>query len=112
YSWNGASGVEPFTRLAIFDARAVQIHLEEDLTYRYTPSDLALFKYAHTAVEALKEMLEKQRQQTQPSGNPFLVKFQRGTSVYPLVESLGASTEFTKLTTAAVMTKEDDAELA
>ena len=112
YAWKGESGVEPFTRLAIFDARAVHVHLDDDLTYRYTPGDLALFKYVHNAIEGIKALLDTRRQQTQPRGNPFLVRFQRGTVVYPLIEALGASTDLQRLGALAAMTDEESAELA
>lgn len=111
YTWAGEQGVPPFTRVSIFDSRAVALHLDEDLTYQYTPGDLALFRYTHQAIESLKERLEHQRAQTQPSGNPFLARFPRDTAVYRKIETLGPSTEAAALDRLAALTDAEIAEL-
>ena len=83
FEWNGDEGVSPFTRMNIFDTRAVTLHVDEPLNYIYTPRDLALFTLVHQAIEATRDRLDRARHETQPQGNPFLAQFARGTSVYP-----------------------------
>lgn len=91
--WNNESGVEPFTRVCVFDPRAVSVHLDDDLGYRYVPSDLALFEYAHSAIRAIRRRLEEDRDSRLPGANPFRARFQPGSSAYAAIESLGATTD-------------------
>jgi hypothetical protein len=44
--WNNEAGV-PLSRLGVFDVRAVFFYVDEELTYTYTLSDLALFRLTH-----------------------------------------------------------------
>src|SRR5262249_24436162 len=41
--WKNQFGVAPLNRVSIFDARGARLHVEEDLTYVYTPGELTLF---------------------------------------------------------------------
>lgn len=94
--WSNEEGLYPFTRLDIFDARAAELHVDEELTYVYTPRDLSLFKMVMDAIEGVRVRLEKARDEIGPKGNPFLVRFARESVVYPEMETLGASTDLTR----------------
>lgn len=95
--WRGESGLAPFTRLGVFDSPALHLHVDNDLTYLYTPSDLALFPLVSTAVGAIKDRLDAAVAEKGSVGNPYLSFFTRGTSVYQLVETLGPATDLTEI---------------
>ncbi|MFZ0492869.1 MAG: ATP-binding protein, partial [Acidimicrobiia bacterium] len=110
-AWNGERGVPPFTRMSVFDSPAVALHLEESVTYLYTPADLALFKYAHAAIENVRALLEAEIALRRPRQNPFLTAFARGTPVYPKIEGLGASTNLADLEELATVSEAERTEL-
>ena len=95
--WRGESGLAPFTRLSIFDSPSLLLHVDEHLTYVYTPSDLALFPLVDTAIGALKDRLDGDCATKLSRGNPYLSFFTRGTRIYQLVETLGAATDLSEI---------------
>jgi len=97
HDWQGESGARPFTRSSVFDSRAVDLHLEGDLTYVYTPRDLALFKHSHEAIKGARDRLEKARDAVRPESNPFLAHFNSESTIYPKIETLGAATDLPAL---------------
>ena len=97
FVWSGEEGVPPFTRIDVFDARGVEIHVDGPLTYSYTPSELVVFRHTHEAFEAVKERLDVAKSETQPSGNPYLNKFDRDGKLYIKIETLGATTDIGEL---------------
>ncbi len=105
--WKGEEGVHPLTRLDVFDARATALHVDEDLTYVYTPSDLALFRFVHDAIESLRGQLDTAIKSRNPSGNPFVHRFSREASIYPKIESLGAATDLAELERLGTVALED-----
>jgi hypothetical protein len=107
--WTGEAGVGPLTRMSVFDTRAVALHLEDNLTYVYTPAELALFKHLHDAIERVRGLLESDLATKQRRPNPFLMAFARGTSIYPKIETLGANSNLAELERLAQM---DDSERA
>jgi recombinational DNA repair ATPase RecF len=109
--WAGETGVPPLTRMSVFDAPAVALHLEDNVTYVYTPPDLALFPYVHTAIEAVRSELEKQRIERQPRHNPFMTAFTRDTPIYPKIEQLGATTDLPELERLATVGEAERAEV-
>jgi ABC-type transport system involved in cytochrome c biogenesis ATPase subunit len=110
-AWNGESGLPPLTRIDIFDSRGFLLHVDQELTYTYTPSELALFRYVHEGIEQLKRRLEQARERTTPKGNPFIARFSRDTTVFAKIESLGPSSDLTQIDSLAVVTKEEEAGL-
>ena len=104
HQWTGEAGVSPFTRMSGFDTKAVAVHLDEDLTYTYTPRDLALFRISHEAIDAVKQKLEVERKKAVPQGNPFTSLFLRGTRVYAKVETLGPQSDLDDLKKLAAVT--------
>lgn len=109
FEWNDETGIFPFSRISIFDSRAVSIHVDEDLTYTYTPADLALFRHTHAAADQIKNRLERDQREKRPAGNPFVSRFARDTVVYPKVESLGPFSDLQGLSALANVTPEEAA---
>lgn len=107
HQWKGEAGVSPFTRLTVFDAEAVSVHLDEDLAYVYTPKDLALFRIVHDAIDSVQQKLETARVAILPSRNPFTSFFARGTSVYSKMETLGPQTDVEELKALASVSEQE-----
>jgi len=110
-TWHGEQGVSPFTRMTVFDSPAVALHLEDSVTYVYTPTDLALFGYVHAAIGGVKALLQEKMVERRPNQNPFLTAFTRGTEIYPKIEALSGSTNFLELETLAIVTDAEKTEL-
>jgi len=110
-AWNGEAGVSPFPRMSAFDSRAVALHVDEDLTYIFTPGELALFRHAHEAVNAVKGRLETARADAVKPVGTLLDRFERDAAVYPKIETLGASTRIPELEALADVTREEEATL-
>ena len=111
HQWKGEAGVPPFTRLTVFDAKAVSVHLDEDLTYVYTPQDLALFRIIHDAIDYLRQRLDERIKALLPRRNPFASFFTRGTSVYSKIETLGPQTDLQELQRLAALSEQEVAQL-
>jgi hypothetical protein len=110
--WNDESGVPPFTRMSVFDSAAVALHVDDDLTYIFTPGELALFLYTHRAIDAVKARLEREKSDAQPkAANPFLHRFPRDPVVYPKIETLGPSTSVADLEALSNVTAQEEAAL-
>lgn len=96
-TWTGELGVSPFTRMSIFDSPAVRTHVDEDLDYVYTPALLALFNDVTTAIQAVTAQIDAAISELDSSGPGLLSRFQRGSSINPLIATLGASTDLADL---------------
>ncbi|MGE4056955.1 MAG: AAA family ATPase, partial [Vicinamibacterales bacterium] len=112
YTWAGEEGVAPFTQIDVFDSQGADLHVDGELTYIYTPTDLAVFRYTHDGIEAVKAKLESAGKDAQPSGNPFLNKFSREGTLYPKIEVLGATTDLPELERLGTVTDEERGLLA
>ncbi len=110
-TWHGEPGVTPFTRMTVFDSPALALHLEDSVTYVYTPADLALFGYVHSAIGGVKALLQDEMDERRPKQNPFLTAFTRGTEIYPKIEALSGSTNLSELETLAVVSDAEKTEL-
>ena len=106
-TWNGEKGLVPFTRISVFDSRAVTLHVDDALSYIYTPRDLALFSATHQAIERTRDRLDAARRETDSGANPFLQGFARETSIYPKLSTLGPQTDLAELRTLATLTDEE-----
>lgn len=109
--WRGEQGIEPLTRIDVFDARAAVVHLAEDLSYSYTPADLALFPLVADGIERVQAKLQAARDDRQPRTNPFLNRFPRESSLYAKIERLGPSTDLREFETLAQVSAEEEAAL-
>jgi len=111
--WNDETGVPPFTRMSVFDSGAVALHVDDDLTYVFTPGELALFLHVHRAIDAVKARLEREKNDAAAkAANPFLHRFQRDAVVYPKIETMGPSTSIPELEALASVTAGEEAGLA
>ncbi len=106
--WKGELGVPPITQASVFDSPAVRLHVDDDLAYVYTPRDLALFHVVSEGIDAIQARAEKDAADHLPGGNPYLQFFERGTVVYPHVETLGPATDVPALETLAAVTEDEE----
>lgn len=106
--WKDESGLAPFTRISVFDASAVSLHVDSDLGYVYTPAELALFGHVAAGLQGIQQRIATEVKALAPGSNPLLSRFTRGTKVYPVIETLGATTDLAEL--GALATLSDGAE--
>lgn len=95
--WNNEAGVSPFTRISVFDAPAVSIHVDNELNYVYTPVELALFAYIGDGVRGVQTLAEQEAASLRSGAPGLLGRFTRGTTIYPLIETLGVSSDLAEL---------------
>ena len=107
--WSNEAGLMPFTRISVFDADAVQLHVDTDLGYVYTPAELALFAHVAAGMQTLQQRISSEVSSLFGGSNPLLSKFARETKVYPLIETLGAATDLGELESAASVDDSADA---
>jgi recombinational DNA repair ATPase RecF len=105
--WANEAGLHPFTRMDVLDSRGSQLHLDEDLTYIYTPGELSLFPMVQQGLEKVKTKLESDMKLRTVNTNPFLREFERGSPMYAKIESLGAATNMQELRRLADVPEED-----
>ena len=109
--WTGETGIVPFTAISIFDTPAVSLHVDDDLSYLYTPSDLALFPMIGNGVDRVQVRLTEAIGKKKPKANPFLSHFANGTSAYALIETLGPASDLDALKALAISKEEAAKEL-
>lgn len=95
--WTGDRGVSPFTRMSIFDSPSVTAHVDEDLDYVYVPAALALFNHVIAAIQSVASQIDGTIASLSSGSTGLLARFQRGSTVYPMIETLGASTDLAAL---------------
>lgn len=95
--WAGERAVPPFTRMSIFDSPSVTTHVDEDLDYVYVPAALALFNHAISAIQSVSGRIDDAISNLKSGGAVLLSRFPKNSSVYPLIETLGASTDLATL---------------
>lgn len=110
-AWTGDPGVSPFTRMSIFDSPSVTTHVDEDLDYVYVPAALALFKHVTAAIQAVTVQVDSAIAELGSGSTGLLSRFQRGSSIYPLIETLGASSDLVDLKSKVKSGGADDTEL-
>lgn len=97
FTWKGEMGQAPFTRMSIFDSPSVNFHVDDDLEYVYIPSVLALYNHVINAVQAVKARVDAEIKDLSTGATTLLSRFPRESTVYPLIETLGASTDLADL---------------
>ena len=107
--WTNEFGITPLNRVSIFDARGARLHVEDDLTYVYTPGELTLFPLVQNAVDRLRTALEATITARTPGPNAILVSFDRSCSIYAIIETLGAATDLDDIRKYAVLPENVDA---
>jgi energy-coupling factor transporter ATP-binding protein EcfA2 len=107
--WKNEFGIAPLNRVSIFDARGARLHVEDDLTYVYTPGELTLFPFVQNAVERVRTALEAAITARTPGPNTILASFDRSCSIYAIIETLGAATDLDEVRKYAVLPENIDA---
>ncbi|MFH5230818.1 AAA family ATPase [Antrihabitans spumae] len=97
FIWSGESGVAPFTRMSIFDTPSVNFHVDDDLEYVYVPTVLALFNHAVAGIKAVQAQIDTAIKELSGGATTLLGRFPRTSKVYPLIETLGATTDLNEL---------------
>lgn len=111
YQWSGQSGVPPFNRLDVFDAQDARTYVDGDLTYSYTPTDVALFRYVSLAIQGVRQRLDGARKAKAPGQNLFTTQIPREATFYSVVDGLGASTDISALRKLSDVSKEEEESL-
>ncbi len=109
--WQGEHRVEPLTRVTVFDNPTAVVHLSEDLTYSYTPADLALFPLVADGIDRVQSKLEVFGRERRPSVNPFVDRFVEGTDLHAKIKGLGPSTDLQDLQGLAQVSDSEEADL-
>jgi energy-coupling factor transporter ATP-binding protein EcfA2 len=107
--WQNQFGVVPLNRVSIFDARGARLHVEEDLTYVYTPGELTLFPLVQGGVERVRTAFDAGITARTPGPNTILGSFDRSCSIYPTIETLGAATDLNEIKQYATIPANIDA---
>lgn len=95
--WAGEIGVSPFTRMSIFDSPSVSYHVDDDLDYVYVPAALALFNHVIAGLRGVQGLIDQELRRLNSGATSILSRIPREASVYPIVETLGASTDLVTL---------------
>lgn len=101
FKWSGERGVSPFHRMSIFDSPCVTTHVDQDLTYVYVPASLALFKHVSDAIQRVGNRVDSAISQLDAGSDTILSRFPKSSTVYPVIETLGASTDLVELKSKA-----------
>jgi hypothetical protein len=96
-AWTGEQGQSPFTRMSIFDSPSVNFHVDDDLEYVYVPSVLALYNHVISATQAVKTLIDQTISELGTGATALLSRFPRESTIYPLIETLGAATDLAEL---------------
>jgi energy-coupling factor transporter ATP-binding protein EcfA2 len=109
--WRGAAGVPPFTRIDVFDGQDAPIYVDGELTYVYTPTEVALFRHVAKGIEDVRSKLETAKRERNPGTNVFAGHFKRTIPFYSLIDTLGATTNLAQLVDLAASGDDDRAAL-
>ncbi|MFL0503544.1 AAA family ATPase [Kocuria rhizophila] len=93
YTWTGGQGIAPFTRMSIFDSPSVSFHVDDDLEYVYVPAALALFNYVITGIKSVQSSIDQAASELRSGQFGLLSRFTPSATVYPLLETLDATTD-------------------
>jgi energy-coupling factor transporter ATP-binding protein EcfA2 len=95
--WAGERGLAPFTRLSIFDSPSVTFHVDDDLEYVYVPAALAQFSHVVSGIQGVAARVNEAIADLESGSASLLSRFPKEAKVYPLIETLGASTDLVAL---------------
>ena len=107
--WKNEFGIPPLNRASIFDVRGARLHVEEDLTYVYTPGELTLFPLVQNGMERVRTAVEQAITTRSPGANTLLASFDRACSIYATRETLGAATDVEDIRKYALLPDNADA---
>lgn len=95
--WTGQQGIPPFTRMSIFDSPSVSFHVDDDLEYVYVPAALAIFNHVIAGIKLVRSHIGEAAKNLRTEPTEILSRFSHGSSLYPLIGDLGASTDLKQL---------------
>lgn len=110
-AWQNELGLGSLRRVSVFDAQAASFHVDEDLNYVFTPAELSLYSYCSESLQAIRGRLDREIEALAARPRGLLDHFERGTEVYAIVESLGASTDVAELARLSDVEPTADTEL-
>lgn len=106
-AWEGERGVRHLVRVDAFDSASVDVHVDGQLEFVYTPGEVAVFGYVHECIKSVKALLDASTKEKRPKGNPFLERVSREGAFYNTIETLGEATDLAPLELAARITDEE-----
>jgi len=109
--WNNEFGMTPLNRINVFDARGASFHIEDDLTYVYTPGELTLFPLVQNAIERVRTALEGAIVARTPTANTLVTSFERTCSIYSTIETLSAASDLDEIRAYATLPEGIDASI-
>lgn len=109
--WKNEFGIAPLNRISVFDARGALLHVEDDLTYVYTPGELTLFPLVQNGIERVRTALDAAITARSVGPNTLLTSFDRSSSIYATIETLGAATDMEDIKKFAVVPENVDAQI-
>ncbi|GAA3819521.1 AAA family ATPase [Cellulomonas soli] len=113
FRWSGETGgVAPFTRMSIFDSPSVNAHVDADLEYVYVPASLALFNHVNAAIQVIEARIATELAALATGASALLSRIPRDATAYPLVETLGASSDLDTLRALADASGDVDGRVA
>lgn len=65
----------------------------DDLEYVYVPAALALFNHVIAGIKSVQSQIDQAIRDLRSGSTGIVSRFPRGATVYPLIETLGASTD-------------------
>ena len=83
--------------MSIFDSPSVTFHVDDDLEYVYVPAALALFGHVIAAIQSVQTLIDGAITDLNAGASNLLSRFPKEASVYPVIETLGASTDLEPL---------------
>lgn len=106
--WQNQLGLSPLNRMSVFDSPAVALHVNSELGYTFTPAEMNLFRLTNGSIKRIQERLREQANEHDGTAlRSLLASFNRGSSVFPLIETLEASAEIEQLRVLAEVSDDE-----
>ena len=110
HQWNGERSQAPFNRMSIFDSPSVQLHVDSDLSYTYSPAALAIFDRVTLEVQEIGKSIEGELETSKADVSSLLDRFDCRSSIYSHIQSLSATTDLAELQQLSQLSDDADAE--
>ena len=110
HQWNGERTQAPFNRMSIFDSPSVQLHVDLDLGYTYSPASLTIFDRAILEVQEIGKSIEGELETLKADSSTLLDRFDCRSSIYPHIQSLGVATNLAELKQFSQLSDDADAQ--
>lgn len=106
-TWNNEEGLAPLDLMRVFDNKSVDLHVDGELNYEFTPASLALFSYTSDGLSAVHERLKVEMQSFHPPLKPLTEGFRTGSAVHSAVQQLDSNQDFAPLEALAKVTEQE-----